>query len=118
MIALAAKTYFGASFKRDENGEIVRDADGAKTFVNAKMSTKGVSKKAKQYEYEHFKSVLDSRNSESAVNQGFREMPKGFGVYTYAQERAGLSYFYCKRKTLADGIRTVPLETIIEYEYD
>jgi hypothetical protein len=29
-------------------------------------------------------------------------------MYTYLQERAGLSYFYPKRKVLADGMSTAP----------
>lgn len=31
-------------------------------------------------------------------------------ICTYSQVRNGFSYFYCKRKVLADGVSTEPLD--------
>ena len=57
-----------------------------------KYSTKGLSK----------------RRSGGGFNRGFRV--RDSSVMTYIQERAALTYFYGKRKVLADGLSTAPLE--------
>jgi hypothetical protein len=49
-----------------------------------------------------------AKKSESSTNRGFRSMDNQ--VFTYFQERIGFSYFYPKRKVLADGVSTAPLE--------
>ena len=46
--------------------------------------------------------------SVSGVNRGFRV--RDSSVMTYIQENAALTYFYGKRKVLADGLSTAPLE--------
>jgi hypothetical protein len=45
--------------------------------------------------------------------RGFRSIDNQ--VYTYLQERAGFSYFYPKRKVLADGVSTP--NTIFDHPY-
>ena len=58
-----------------------------------------------------FQSVLQTQQPHSPTNQGFRT--RGNTIYTFQQTKAGLSYFYCKRKVLVDGIHTKPLSVIL-----
>ena len=76
--------------------------------VNEKFSTKGLSKHQNIINKESFLTVLSDRRSGSGVNRGFRVYNSS--VLTYVQERASLTYFYGKRKVLADGVSTAPLE--------
>ena len=55
-----------------------------------------------------FLAVLTNLRSGSGVNRGFRV--RDSSVMTYIQEKAALTYFYGKRKVLADGLSTAPLE--------
>ena len=91
MIALCSKTY------------ILKQADD-----KYKFSCKGVNKNALNSPFKTYKEVLDSGIPHSAVNQGFRA--RNNTIYTYEQGRAGISFFYCKREVLADGIHTKPLK--------
>jgi hypothetical protein len=52
-----------------------------------------------------------SKKSGSGTNRGFRSIDNQ--VYTYLQGSAGFSYFYPKRKVLADGVSTTPLDISI-----
>ena len=52
--------------------------------------------------------VLLTKMSGSGTNRGFRSVDNT--VYTYLQQRAGFSYVYPKRKVLADGVSTAPLD--------
>ena len=92
MIALCSKTY------------ILKQKDGI-----LKFSSKGVNKNALTTPFVTYKKVLESGIPHSAVNQGFQ--PRNNTIYTYEQKRAGISYFYCKREVLSDGIHTKPLRT-------
>ena len=56
----------------------------------------------------HVEVVLKNRRSGGGFNRGFRV--RDSSVMTYMQERAALTYFYGKRKVLADGLTTAPLE--------
>jgi len=89
---LSAKTYF--CFGPDDQQK-------------EKCSAKGINKSAK-LTYEHFRSVLNSKKAVSATNRGF--ILKDNKMLSYKMERAGLSYFYCKRKVLADGMSTTYLD--------
>ena len=73
-----------------------------------KYSTKGLSKRHNAIDKDTFLAVLTNRRSGSEVNRGFRVYDSS--VMTYVQERAALTYFYGKRKVLADGLTTAPLE--------
>ena len=73
-----------------------------------KFSTKGLSKHQNVINKESFLTVLSDRRSGGGVNRGFRVYNSS--VLTYVQERASLTYFYGKRKVLADGVSTAPLE--------
>ena len=91
-VGLSAKTYF--CFHPDEKQK-------------EKCSTKGINKSAK-VTIDHFRSVLESRQAVSATNRGF--ILKNNVMLSYIMERNGLSYFYCKRKVLDDGISTSYLD--------
>ena len=90
MIALCSKTYV---LKQSED--------------KSKFSSKGINKNALQTPFRMFKKVLESGQPHSSINQGFR--PSHGTIFTYEQKRAGISYFYCKREVLGDGIHTKPL---------
>jgi hypothetical protein len=89
MIALCSKTYY--CFGKED-----------------KFSCKGINKRTNQITKEKYMDVLLSKKSGSSTNRGFRSIDNQ--VYTYLQERAGFSYFYPKRKVLADGVSTIPLD--------
>ena len=91
-VGLAAKTYFGYNI---ENPHL------------DKYSSKGVNKSIK-LSREHFLSVLNSKNSVRTTNKGF--IFKNREVLTYSMQKDGLSYLYCKRKVLDDGITTTYLD--------
>ena len=73
-----------------------------------KSTTKGLSKRHNDIDKDTFLAVLTNRRSGSGVNRGFRV--RDSSVMTYVQERAALTYFYPKRKVLADGLSTAPLD--------
>jgi hypothetical protein len=72
------------------------------------FSCKGINKRTNQITKDKYMDVLLTKESGSSTNRGFRSMDNQ--VYTYFQERTGFSYFYPKRKVLADGVSTAPLE--------
>ena len=73
-----------------------------------KYSTKWLSIRQNIIDKDTFLAVLADRRSGRGVNRGFRV--HDYSGMTYVQERAALTYFYGKRKVLADGISTEPLE--------
>jgi hypothetical protein len=89
MIALCSKTYlcFGAEDK---------------------FSCKGVNRKTNDIHKGTYMDVLLTKQSGSGINRGFRSIDNQ--VYTYLHERAGFSYFYPKRKVLADGVSTISFD--------
>lgn len=91
-IGLAAKTFY--CFDNDK-------------LENDKYSSKGLNKSIK-ISREHFLSVLNTKKALSHTNKGF--IMKNNNMYTYEMDRAGLGYFYCKRKVLDDGISTTYLD--------
>ena len=55
-----------------------------------------------------FLHVLLTKQNSSGVNRGFRVVNNT--MYTYEQVRDAFSYFYPKRKVLANGVSTTPLD--------
>ena len=90
MIALCSKCYF-----IDDRAE------------KKKFSTKGMSKKQNNINWQRFKTALEG-SKDMATNRGFR-MRDG-NIVTYEQEKLGLSAYYDKRWVLPDGIHTEPIE--------
>ena len=84
----------------------------SKTYVlknnsGFKLSCKGVSKKLVQDPHKIMQRVLTYQKPIEGSVKGF--CLKGNNVFTYTQNRIGFNYFYCKRRVLADGIHTEPL---------
>ena len=73
-----------------------------------KYSSKGLSKRQNNLDEHMYKEVLTSKISGTGTNRGFRV--HNSHIYTYQQTRAGLSYFYPKRKVAADGVTTTALD--------
>ena len=73
-----------------------------------KFSCKGINKRTNQITKDKYMDVLLTKQSGSGTSRGFRAIDNK--MYTYLQERAGFSYFYPKRKVLADGVSTTPLD--------
>ena len=72
-----------------------------------KFSCKGIQKANNNICYKKFKDVLFNNVHDVAINQGFRYI--GGVMKSYEQTKKGLSYVYCKRIVLDDGISTIPL---------
>ena len=69
---------------------------------------KGVNKGQFKNPMPHYEHVLTTKQSSKACNQGIRA--KDESMVTYKQDKNALTYFYSKRKVLADGRTTVPLD--------
>ena len=86
----------------------------SKTYVlqsdneSYKFSCKGLNKRSVKDPFKMYSDVLCDQINRGAVNRGVRL--RGNILHTYKQERKGLSYFYCKRKVLHDGVSTIPLD--------
>ncbi|CAH3118846.1 unnamed protein product [Porites lobata] len=73
-----------------------------------KFSCKGVDKKCNEINKDKYLQVLLTKQNSSGVNRGFRVVNNT--MCTYEQVRDAFSYFYPKRKVLADGVSTTPLD--------
>ena len=73
-----------------------------------KYSCKGIQKDQNEINKDRFHNVLFNDVKDMCVNKGFRVV-NNFMV-TYIQQKKGLSYIYDKRKVLADGVSTAPLD--------
>ena len=73
-----------------------------------KFSCKGVNKATVTEPLKTYQNVLNTTQTISANNIGFRA--KNNTIFTYEQEKVGWSYFYIKRRVLGDGIHSVPLD--------
>ena len=73
----------------------------------AKKSSKGVSQKQNELLWSRYEGALDGYK-DMARNRGFRM--KDGAMYTYEQDKLGLSAYYDKRWVLEDGIHTEPIE--------
>ena len=76
--------------------------------AQVKFSMKGVNKGQFKNPMPHYKHVLNTKQNFRACNQGIRA--KDESMVTYKQDKNALTYFYPKRKVLADGHTTVPLD--------
>ena len=71
-----------------------------------KFSCKGLNKKCN--DKDKYLTVLLTKQNSGGVNRGFRVVNNT--MYTYTQVRDAFSYFYPKRKVLADGVSTLPID--------
>jgi hypothetical protein len=76
-----------------------------------KYSCKGINKTALEEPEVQYPGVLDTQTPVSGKNRGFRA--KNNTIFSYTQEKKGLSYFYCKRKVLNNRIDTEPLDVVL-----
>ena len=76
---------------------------------NPKISCKGTQQKRNTLLKVHFLDLLNTTDSHSDENAGFIRDNKGI-IKTYTQKKVGMSYFYGKRKVLADGVTTTHLD--------
>ena len=90
MIALCSKTYILQ--KHDDK---------------VKFSCKGLNKSVLKEPFLSHQEVLKTGETKSSTNQGFRTRDNA--IFTCQQSKGGLSYFYCKREVMGDGIHTKPL---------
>ena len=79
----------------------------------AKVSSKGVNKRQNEMCRARFERALEG-SRDMATNLGFR-MNNG-SMYTYEQNKLGLSAYYDKRWVLENGINTEPLEYHQQYK--
>jgi hypothetical protein len=79
-----------------------------KKVTELKFSSKGISKKRVRAPMTTFRHVLRTHISAVGSLKGYRTRHNQ--IFSYEQTRNGFPYFYCKRKVLADGINTVPLD--------
>ena len=95
IVALCSKTY---AVKSEESG-------------TSKFSSKGCNKSDIGDAHGLMESVLKTRKDVDVTNRGFRARDNG--ISTYIQAKKGLCYFYCKRRILADGVSTAPLDMVL-----
>ena len=82
---------------------------GGKHGNETKLSCKGIQKRnnIQNLTKENYLAVLRTQKAGCGVNKGF--VARQGCVYSYTQKRYGLSYMYCKRLVLDDGVSTKPL---------
>ena len=74
-----------------------------------KVSCKGTQQKRNPFGEEHFEEVLQTKQPYKVQNAGFHQS-KVSVIKTYTQAKTGMSYYYAKRKALADGVSTTHLD--------
>ena len=73
-----------------------------------KLTCKGVNTKQNKLTFDDYFQVLTSQDTLTIANTGFRT--KNHSVYSYKQNKRGLSSFHCKQRVLDCGIKTEPLD--------
>jgi hypothetical protein len=58
------------------------------------------------------KRVLTTEKAQTSTNMGF--ISKNNSIFTYHQQRAAFSYFYCKRVIDTDGVSSKPLDIVLK----
>ena len=95
IIALCSKTYICFGSQDDEN---------------VKLSCKGLQKKRnlENLTKQTYLNVLKNQKAGLGINKGF--IARNGRVYSYTQIRNSLTYLYCKRLVMDDGVSTKPLD--------
>lgn len=75
---------------------------------NPKISSKGISKRHNKLTEDDYYNILANKTTATGLNKGFRL--KGSDMYTYTQNRRGLSYLYTKRVVANNGVSTLPTQ--------
>ena len=95
MIGLCSKSYCTELFATENSP------------TQVKFSMKGVNKGQFKNPMPNYEHILTTQQNFRACNQGIHA--KVESMVTYKQDKNTLTYFYPKRKVLADGHTTVPL---------
>ncbi|EGZ07855.1 hypothetical protein PHYSODRAFT_339760 [Phytophthora sojae] len=99
MVSLSSKNYI--CYLPDESYKV-------------KVSAKGVQQSAGRngdvLNPDGFESVVRDRITLQGTNKGFRLSKESKSIITYSQTKTALNYYYDKRRVLADGITTEPLD--------
>ena len=74
-----------------------------------KCSSKGSQQKRNTLTKDYFEDVVKTQDPHEVENAGFVRDTDGV-INTYTQTKKGLTYFYAKRKVLADGVSTTHLD--------
>ena len=96
MVCLNSKVYIAKTNATPERKAMVKKA------------SKGLQHSTNILELGTYRDVLESRMPYTGTNYGFRV--QGARVQQYSQQRAALTYFYCKRIVHDDGVTTSPLD--------
>ena len=94
MVCLNSKTYI-----------IWKTEDGK----NFKLSSKGVQEKRNTLTPQDFINALSTQVPMIIENVGMIRDQEGV-IHTYTQQKQGISFFYGKRKVLADNVSTTHLD--------
>ena len=94
MVCLNSKTY------------IIWKTEDGKEF---KLSSKGVQDKRNILTPQDFINTLSTQVPMIIENAGMIRDKEGI-IHTYTQQKQGISFFYCKRKVLADNVSTTHLD--------
>ena len=118
IVALNSKTYFCAKDEKDLKREFPEPEnecpDKKKKRLDKieasrfKYSSKGLKRKTNTLTFDQYLSVLRNKKPHTGINTGF--VKKRNKLYTYTQQKRGLTYFYAKRKVLDDGVTTTYLD--------
>ena len=82
-------------------------ADRRRLLLSA--PARGLQHHINPLEVADMRKVLQTRQSLSGTNRGFPGESRG-GHMQYSQQRAALTYLYCKRIVHDDGVTTSPLK--------
>ena len=74
-----------------------------------KLSSKGVQERRNSLTPLDFIYTLRTQVPKIIENAGLIRNKQGV-IHTYTQQKQGISYFYCKRKILADNVSTTHLD--------
>ena len=96
MIGLSSKSYCTELFATENSP------------TQVKFSMKGVNKRQFKNPMPHYEHVLTTKQNFRACNQGI--CTKDESMVMHKQNKNALTYLYLKRKVLADGCMTVPLD--------
>ncbi|CAC5391245.1 unnamed protein product [Mytilus coruscus] len=94
--------------RRAKKLPVKRLAHRPRLVREVKLSSKGITKRRVKAPMTTFRRVLSTQRLGSGTLKGFRA--RNNVISTYQQSRNGFSYFYCKRRVMADGVSTVPLD--------
>ena len=105
-------------FKVEHTGDVIT-ALCSKTYItytkqpdntegDVKISCKGLNKNTNNLTGEIYRNVIENKEAAGGVNRGFKV--RADGVFQYEQHRKALSFLYIKRRVLADGVSTEPLD--------